>query len=140
LTVEVFDTHDLNEAEAQKWSLTQNLNTAELTWTDHTFSTATNAFETEYVQAWWNFNIAGETSDAPMTAEQFAVGIRWPQLSVPEIGYSNFDRPCGANWQVNTGESKWQHNSDTADDDSTCSWPMFRVETEVVWESEVGCP
>jgi hypothetical protein len=141
LTVEVFDTNDLNDAEAQKWSLTQNLNTADLTWTPHTFSTETNALETEYVQAWWNFNIAGETSDTPMTADQFAVGIRWPQYSVPEVGYSNFDRPCDANWQVNAGgTTTWQHNSDTSGNDSTCSWPMFRVETEVVWESEVGCP
>jgi hypothetical protein len=141
LTVEVFDTNDLNDSTAQTWSLTQNLRTAELTWTDHTFSAMTNALETEYVQAWWNFNIAGETSDSPMTAEQFAVGIRWPQLSVPEIGYSNFDRPCNANWQVNTdGPQKWQNNGETSEDDSSCSWPMFRVETEVVWESEVGCP
>jgi len=141
LTVEVFDAGDLNDSSAQSWSLTQTLNTAELTWTNHSFQTMTNALETEYKMAWWNFNIAGETSDAPMTSDQFAVGIRWPQASVPEVGYSNFDRPCSANWQVNAdGSKKWQHNSETAGDSNDCSWPMFRVETEVVWESEVGCP
>jgi hypothetical protein len=141
LTVEVIDASDLNDSTAQSWSLTQNLNTAELEWQPHTFAEMTSALETEYQMAWWNFNIAAETSDAPMTADQYAVAIRWPQASVPEVGYSNFDRPCASNWQVNAdGSTDWQHNSETSEDDSSCSWPMFRVETEVVWESEVGCP
>ena len=140
LTVEVYDTATLTDTSAQMWSLTQNLNTADLEWSPHTFPEMTSKLETEYLMAWWNFNIAGETSDAPMTADQFAVGLRWPEMGVPEVGYSNFDRPCDANWTINVdGPNKWQHNSATNNDD-TCSWPMFRVETEVVWESEVECP
>lgn len=139
LTVEVYDTSILTDSSAQMWSLTQELNTAELEWSPHSFPDMTEMLETEYQMAWWNFNIAGQTSSTPMTSDQFAVGLRWPEKMVPEVGYSSFNRPCDANWTINDGQSQWQHNSDT-NSDPTCSWPMFRVETEVVWESEVECP
>jgi len=140
LTIEVFDTTDLNDNQAQVFSLTQNLNSAELDWQPHSFSEMTSKLETEYMMAWWNFNIAGQTSDAPMTADQFAVGLRWPEMGVPEVGYSDFNQACNLNWQVNAdGSTQWQLNSETSEDAMTCSWPMMRVETEIVWESEVGC-
>ena len=138
LTVEVFDSGNPNDPGAQSWSLTQNLNTADLEWSDHTFDTWTNALESEYKMAWWSFNISEETLGSPMTGERFTVGLKWPEDNVPEVGYSNFNRPCSDNWTINTGETRYGNNGADGDNND-CSWPMFRVESEVVWESAGDC-
>ena len=41
----------------------------------HSFPDMTEMLETEYQMAWWNFNIAGQTSSTPMTSDQSAVGL-----------------------------------------------------------------
>jgi len=140
LNVVVFDSNDPNATEPAVYSTTQTLNSDSLEWEDHTFEGSnTLAEESDYVRAWWNFDFSTQTSGKGMEADQYIVGIRWPELYIPEVGYSSFNRPCDRNWQVNAdGTTEWLHNSVSSEADD-CSWPMMRVHTQVFWESKNGC-
>ncbi len=140
LTVEVFDSTDPNSTDSAIYSTTQTVDADDLAWEDHVFgASATLAEESDYVRAWWNFDFSTQTSGQGMESDTYVVGISWPALYIPEVGYSAFNRPCDRNWQVNAdGSTQWQLNSVTSDGDE-CSWPMMRVHTQVFWESKDGC-
>ena len=116
------------------------LDKAALTWVDHTFTEpSAETSETAYQRAWWTFDFAAETSGRGSVEPQFFVDVRWPQDRSPQVGYSNYNNPCDRNWTIYESATGWERNSERPGGggaDSTCSWPMFRVNTGVTWEAE----
>ena len=140
LQVDIIDGSDPNDTTAKKWSNQQQVSPGILDWETHRFDDMSGlASELDYYTAWWRFGFAADTSGEFIEGDQYFVGLVWPDYDHPEVGYSYFNRPCAANWQVNDGDDYWTQNSTTSSDADSCSWPMLRVNTEVSWESEDGC-
>ena len=140
LRVDIIDGSDPNDSSATTWYKQQQLSPTTLEWETHRFEdTAGLVSEADYYTGWWNFSFAAATSGMFIEGDQYFVGLTWPDYEHPEVGYSYFNRPCSANWQINDGQDYWTQNSTTSSDPDSCSWPMFRVNTEVSWESEDGC-
>lgn len=128
LTVQVWDANTPVNTQKPAYELRQVLDPAALTWTSATLSTGS------YRRAWWTFKFAeGTTPIIPatgMSAPQFLVGAKWDSSGEPQLGYSNFNRPCNRNW-TDTGTGGWKLNSSLGNSNS-CNWPMMRVSTEVI--------
>ena len=140
MTIEVFDRNELSDP-TPTWSVSQALTIGDLEWEDHTFDgNSANALFTDYKKAWWNFDFNDETLQQYMENNQYIVAVRWDDIWEPTVGYSNYNRPCDKNWTVYTslGSEDWVLNDDS--DRQECSWPMFKVNTQITWESQSdGC-
>jgi hypothetical protein len=129
LTVQVWDARTPVDPQKPAYVLRQVLNPAALTWESVTLP------EGSFRKGWWTFRFtdpAQPVITAPMSSQQFLVGVRWDESSEPRLGYSNFNRPCDRNW-TDYGTGTWNLNSTTGQP-SSCSWPMLRVGTEVTTE------
>jgi hypothetical protein len=126
LTVEVWDTNSPTNPQKPAYKLHQVLVPSKLTWESVTLPGGS------YKKAWWSFPLADAAAPVitqPMTAQKFLVGVRWDSSGEPQLGYSNFNRPCDRNW-TDPGTGTWTLNSSYGQP-NTCSWPMLRVGTEV---------
>ena len=80
---------------------------------------------------WLSSNIPGllRHEAPPYTAalhsSDYFVAISWDSWGFPNVGYSNFELDCTANWS-DYGDGRWVQNSGV-----DCSWPMLRITTEV---------
>ena len=140
MTVEVFISDDPTDTEAASWELTQAADLDALDFEEHIFTEPSAETDlTDYYRAWWNFDFSTETTGLGTTDPQFFVDLRWTGARSPQVGYSNYNRPCNRNWTIYETAEGWEHNSERpggGGDSDTCSWPMFRVNTGVTWEAE----
>lgn len=129
LTVQVWDANTPVNPSKPAYQLRQVLSVSALTWNTVTLSTGT------FRSAWWRFDFAAATNpiipETGMTAAQYLVGVKWESSSEPQVGYSNFNRPCDRNWTNATGSS-WVLNSTQGTGGNMCNWPMMRVNSELL--------
>ncbi len=127
LTVQVWDAN--SPLVHPPFEVRQVLVPSALTWNTVTLSTGT------FRSAWWRFDFAAATNpvipESGMTAPQYLVGVKWESSSEPQVGYSNFNRPCDRNWTNATG-SAWVLNSTQGTGGNMCNWPMMRVNSELL--------
>jgi hypothetical protein len=128
LTVQVWDANTPLNRSKPAYSVHQTLVPSQLTWSTAILTTGT------WRRAWWNFKFAEPVnpviSATGMSASQFLVGVKWDSSFEPQLGYSNFNRPCDRNWTDTNGTGAWTLNSSLGSA-PTCNWPMLRVNTEV---------
>ena len=145
LQVEIYDSS--NPGQVEPWTVLQTLNKNELNW-DRVVLPAppsgpvdelSGFFPTEQVQyqAWWEFDFSSIIPETGMQSPSFTVAVHWPDSSYPTLGYSEFNRPCSANWtnydraypeHGYTGAG-WGNNGERFGSD-VCNWPMFKVNVE----------
>ncbi len=129
IMAEVFDSSDPQLGNS--WTLSQPLLISELSWSEYNLppdaAFAGPAGEFEQRGAWMRFDFKDAIPESGMDAEEFVVGVRWPDPGVITVGYSNFNRDCSKNWS-DYGFG-WQLNSDNFAQ-FNCSWPMLRIHTE----------
>lgn len=130
LTVQVWDADSPNLPSKPAYEVRQQLAVNQLTWETVTLSTG------RWHKAWWSFPFVTPTSavipQSGLTAPKYLVGVKWDRSAEPQIGYSNFNRPCDRNWTNTTG-SQWVLNSTLGNSTpNECNWPMLRVNTEVL--------
>ncbi len=140
MAVELVISDDPTDEEALHWELTQTVNLDVLELEEHIFTApSAESSVTDYYRAWWNFDFSVETSGQGTDLPQFFVDLRWTGEESPQVGYSNYNRPCNRNWTIYEAVNGWELNSDRPGGggaDENCSWPMFRVNTGVTWEAD----
>jgi hypothetical protein len=82
-------------------------------------------------QAWWPFDFSKLVRAEGMASRRYVVGVRWTEGERPLVGMSNYNRPCARNW-TDRGDGKGWKQQSTDEDSNFCSWPMFRVHTEII--------
>jgi hypothetical protein len=150
LEVQVFEGDD--PSQATPYTLRQTLVRDALSWAPHTFAEppegprvddefglpAING-QTQYLMAWWRFDLRDLIPETGMADTDYFVGLHWPAGAAPLVGYSLYNRPCEANWSnydqanppyLGAPSSGWQSNSSRGDVDE-CNWPMLKVNTEL---------
>jgi hypothetical protein len=127
LTVQVWDAN--SPLTHPPFEVRQVLAPSALSWNTVTLSTGV------YRSAWWRFDFAAPTNPVipatGMKAPQYLVGVKWENSPEPQVGYSNFNRPCDRNWTNATGSS-WVLNSTQGTGGNMCNWPMMRVNSELL--------
>jgi hypothetical protein len=128
LTVSVWDASEpVNNPSVD---VTQVLDPAKLEWSDATVKVAKNGQPVPVKQGWWKFELADQFPFPGMASRTYTVGVRWPASDKPLVGMSHFDRNCGRNW-TDVGDGRGFRKSGL-DDSDFCSWPMLRVNTQIL--------
>ncbi len=123
------------------WSLVQEFDRDALEWSDVELEDPTEAVELSWRRAWWNFDLTDRTPESGMDGDTYIAGVEWPDANiflgepVLPLGYSNYNRACARNWTWRA-PGGWNLNGDTTGDVDECSWPMMRVHTEVIAETD----
>lgn len=84
----------------------------------------------QQVSSWLSFDMRDLIPVGSFQDEKFFVAVEWDDMGFPNVGYSNFELPCVKNW-TDYGDGTWKQNSG-----NDCSWPMFKIEVERVYEDE----
>jgi hypothetical protein len=130
VSVEVFDGDDPDSAPV--FTVSQPFDKNALEWTDTTLEDPYTAVPAEKF-AWWTFDFTEEIPTSGLESGTYMVGVVWEGSSGhPPLGYSNFNRPCDKNWTDYADGAGWVLNGATSGDE--CSWPMLRVQPEVLQE------
>lgn len=80
----------------------------------------------DQIAAWMTFDFSDQIAPGSFDASQLFVAVGWDSMGFPNVGYSNFELPCAANW-TDYGDGSWRQNSG-----ADCSWPMMRISYERV--------
>lgn len=129
VTVEVWE--GSNPTHSEPWSLQQDFDKDALTWTDAWLPDAQSTDVGRQQYAWWTFDLRDRVPVEGIEGREYMVGVAWGLQGQPPLGYSNFELSCQKNW-TDWG-SGFSRNADGPEDDS-CSWPMLRVQVEVLEE------
>ncbi len=78
------------------------------------------------VAAWMTFDFSDQIAQGSFDTSELFVAVGWDSVGFPNVGYSNFELPCAANW-TDYGDGSWRQNSG-----ADCSWPMMRLSYERV--------
>lgn len=132
VSVEVFDT---GNPYSTPWVTTQVFRKDELEWEDVRLSAPDSATEYDQKRAWWRFGFEDRIPTTGMSGGPYLVGVVWEDASVPTLGYSNFNRSCSQNWTDYADGFGWVQNTGFLSD-AECSWPMLRVNIEVLQLAE----
>jgi hypothetical protein len=139
VTVEVWDADNPN---GTPFSVTKPFVIDDLEWDDVSLDNPTTAPAGAQKSAWWTFDFGDEIPTTGMSAANYLVGVAWSADGAPPLGYSNFTRSCAKNW-TDYGpdpyyyyDAGWQLNGVSSDGD-TCSWPMLKVNLEILQEQAV---
>jgi len=131
VTVEVFDGN--NPKTAPLYASTKIFDLTDMDFQATTLDDPTTATERNQQFAWWSFDMTEAMPPGGMTtAGNYVVGVAWDGAGSPPMGYSNFDRPCDQNWTDYADGAGWVLNGATQG--SQCSWPMLKVQPEVIQE------
>ena len=129
--IQVFDADNPNAA--TPWTMTKSIVRSEHQWTSYTLPNdawfAGTYGELQQKGTWVRFDTRTVIPSSGMTSPSFLTGVMWQPPGMVKVGYSNFNQDCGVNW-TNYG-SGWELNGENPDYFG-CSWPMMRVEVEVV--------
>ncbi len=134
VSVEIFDASD---PFATPYTVTQQFFKDDHEWEDISLFAPTTAPVGTHKQSWWRFGFEGTIPTTGMVGPDYMVSVVWNDGASPPLGYSNFNRPCSANWTDYADGRGWVLNSGLLSD-SECSWPMLRVNIEVL-EQAVEC-
>ena len=131
VSVEIWDA---DSPDAQPFTVMQQFDKAALEWHQTHLDDPYTAAPNESF-AWWTFDFTDTIPTSGLTGPEYLVGVAWGGSGSPPMGYSNFNRPCELNWTDYADGRGWVLNGQTAGDE--CSWPMLRVEIEVLQEQAV---
>lgn len=134
LTIEVWDGDD--PTASAPFRRTEAFDPASLTWEHVELTNPDEATELSQESAWWSFDFSEVTPTTGFTHDRYLVGVAW-KTETPDVGYSNYNRDCDANWSDYGDGAGWILNG--ANSGSECSWPMLRVGLEIVTEETDGC-
>jgi len=131
INVQVFDS--INPNSGTMWTVNQAIVRSEHTWSDYTLpsdaSFAGTYGEFQQKGAWVRFDTSAVIPGSGMTSPTFVAGVMWEAPGMVKLGYSNFNQDCQRNW-TNYGNG-WVLNSERPEFFG-CSWPMMRIEVEVL--------
>jgi len=131
ISVQVFDSP--TPMSGPNWTMAKSIVRAEQSWTDYMLPNDAWYAGTygEFAQkgVWVRFETRELIPVSGMTSTDFLVGVMWEPPGMVKVGYSNFNQDCEKNW-TDYG-SGWGLNSENPDFFG-CSWPMLRVEIEVI--------
>ncbi len=113
------------------WTVTQTFHKDEHEWEAVTLSDPTTAWEPNQMMTWWRFGFEDVIPTSGMTDGRYLVSVVWESDALPTLGYSNFNRDCGLNWTDYADGLGWKLN----ESGMGCSWPMLRVNMEVLEEA-----
>ncbi|MGC6510379.1 MAG: hypothetical protein ACON4U_18315 [Myxococcota bacterium] len=129
--IQVFDSDHPNLA--MPWTMSKSIVRSEHSWSSYTLPNdawyAGTYGEFQQKGTWVRFDTRATVPSSGMTSSTFIVGVMWEPPGMVKVGYSNFNQDCELNWS-NYG-SGWVLNSENPVFFG-CSWPMMRVEVEVV--------
>ena len=74
--------------------------------------------------AWLKFDLSDVIPVGAFVDPEYFVAVGWDDWGFPNVGYSNFELDCSANW-TDGGSGAWKQNSGM-----DCSWPMLKIEVE----------
>lgn len=74
--------------------------------------------------AWLKFDLSEVIPVGAFVDPEYFVAVGWDDWGFPNVGYSNFELDCSANW-TDGGSGAWKQNSGM-----DCSWPMLKIEVE----------
>jgi hypothetical protein len=80
----------------------------------------------DQVAAWLDFDLSDVVPAEGYTITDYFVSLEWDNVGFPNVGYSNFELNCAQNW-TDYGNGSYVQNSG-----QDCSWPMFKIEIEVL--------
>ena len=108
------------------WRVTRQVRKAELDWQDIRLPANADwsGDDLDQVGAWMSFDFRDQIPAEAFSGTDFFVAVGWDSLGFPNVGYSNFEMPCVANW-TDYGDGHWSQNSG-----NDCSWPMLRISHE----------
>ena len=108
------------------WRVTRQVRKADLDWQDIRLPANADwsGDDLDQVGAWMSFDFRDQIPAEALTGPDFFVAVGWDSLGFPNVGYSNFEMPCVANW-TDYGDGRWSQNSG-----NDCSWPMLRISHE----------
>lgn len=113
--------------QGEAWSVRTPVRRADLDWQPLTLPPDADwsGDDREQMAAWLTFDFSSQVSLAALHSTDYFVAISWDTWGFPNVGYSNFELDCAANWS-DYGDGRWVQNSGV-----DCSWPMLRITTEV---------
>ncbi len=116
----------------QPYSLELPITTAGLDWQPLTLPHGADwsADDREQVAAWLRFDLSDVIPPGAFVDPEYFVAVGWDSMGFPNVGYSNFELDCAANW-TDHGSGMWKQNSG-----QDCSWPMLSIELESVTEGD----
>ena len=131
INVQIFDSHNPNSGTV--WTMTESIVRSDYTWSNYTLPNdawyAGIYGEFQQKGTWVRFDTRTVIPSSGMASSDFLVGVMWEPPGMVKLGYSNFNQDCERNWS-NYG-SGWGLNSENPEFFG-CSWPMMRVEVEVI--------
>ena len=136
LGVVIYDSTD--PSDATPYEVVQTLDPSKLDWEDTTVrlwdkddeDTEPNA---DVKTAWWKFDFTDEIpADKGIKASTYVVGIHWFKDDAPLAGASEMEMDCGKNW-YDFGDGNLRKGIDGK---MTCTWPMLKVNTQLIVEKE----
>lgn len=132
VTVEIWDAD--NPLASEPYRVQQQFFKGDHEWTDVNLTNPSSGFPGTYQQTWWRFGFEDIIPITGMRSADYMVGVSWDSSATPTLGYSNFNRPCSLNWTDYDDGAGFVLNTGTAAGNE-CSWPMLRVNLEVIQES-----
>ena len=113
--------------QGESWSVRATVRRGDLDWQPLTLPPDADwsGEDREQMAAWMTFDFTDQIPVAGMNRTDYFVAISWDTWGFPNVGYSNFELDCTANWS-DYGDGRWVQNSGV-----DCSWPMLRITTEV---------
>ncbi len=123
ISIEIYPS---SSPQGQHWRIDQRVRKANLDWADLRLPADADwsGDERDQVAAWLSFDFSDQIEPGALTSPDLFVSVGWDGLGYPNVGYSNFELPCAANW-TDYGDGSWRQNSGT-----DCSWPMMRISYE----------
>ena len=114
--------------QGRPWRIDQRVRKADLNWSDLRLPADADwsGDDRDQVAAWMTFDFSDLIAPGEFTSPDLFVSVGWDSLGYPNVGYSNFELPCAANW-TDYGDGSWRQNSG-----QDCSWPMMRISYEKI--------
>ena len=123
ITIEIYPSAT---PQGRPWRIEQRVRKAELDWANLQLPADADwsGDDRDQVAAWMTFDFSDQIPQGAFTSPDLFVAVGWDSLGFPNVGYSNFELSCVANW-TDYSDGTWKQNSG-----SDCSWPMMRISYE----------
>lgn len=123
ITIEVYDSATPT---GRPWRLAQRVRKSQLDWEPLRLPADADwsGDDRDQIAAWMSFDFSDQIPSGSFVTPELFVAVGWDGMGFPNVGYSNFELPCEANW-TDYGDGRWSQNSGR-----DCSWPMMRIQYE----------